>query len=313
MTKKENRNKSYHFISNRHLVTLGWSENLICFKNISTSFDFNWVNAPFWSTETEKPETVNINEIVDFSATESWKSIELARLAKQECEYYETQLTTMKDDLNRIKRTVISHIDANERESKDDQFPMQFFNLNAIEIDMQSGALKEQIDFKRECLEQIFSNEKSRIENIKQIMWDCFETKLQKLKGVFTDIFIQNFPLTILDEKLSNEQILKVLLSNENLFAVICKWEPWIHPNRMIEGDIPWPTVDVQLNKNTDRFSNFASKIIDQQLNSNVNLDFDFFSALPIEPESVDINNEKVVNTYNLKIYVSIHGQSCFI
>lgn len=309
MITEENRNKSKRFISNRHLVTLGWSENLICFKNISTSFDFNWINAPFRSTETDEPEIVNINEIVDFDATESWKSIELARLAKEECEYYEAQLTTMKEDLDRIKRTVISYIDANERESKVDQFPMQFFNLNAIEIDMQSGALKEQIDFKRECLEHTFSNEKSRIENIKQIMWDCFETKLQKLKGVFTDIFIQNFPLTVLDEKLSHEQILKVLLSNEKLFAEICKWKPWIHPNQMIEGDIQWPTVDVQLNKNTDRFSNFASKIIDQQLNSNVNLDFDFFSALPIEPESVDINNEKVVNTYNLKIYVSIHGQ----
>lgn len=287
-------------------MTLGWSENLICFKNISTSFDFNWINAPFEALDSTKPEIVTINELVDLNATESWKSIELARLAKEECDYYEAQLSSMKQHLDQIKTTVINYLDSNELELKDDKFPIQFFNLNATEVDIQSGALKQQIETKRKSLQQIFSDEKSRIENIKQIMWDCFEKKLQKLKGVFTDIFIQNFPLTALDEKLGNEIILKELLENDELFQRIAEWKPWIHPNVMIEDDIEWPTVEVHLHRNIDRFSAFASKIIDQQLNSNVILDFNFFGALPMKSESVNINNETQVNAYNMKIYVSI-------
>lgn len=287
-------------------MTIGWSENLICFQNISTSFDFNWINAPFDATETEKPEIVKFDEILDLNSTDSWKTIELDRLATEEYEYYGAQLKAMNENLNRIKSTVISYIDSNELELRDDQFPMQFFNLNATEVDIQSGALKDQIELKRELLQQTFFNEKSRIENIKQMMWDCFDTKLQKLQGVFTDIFIENFPLTALDEKLGDETILNELLKNEQIFRQICKWKPWIHPNLTIEEEITWPVVEIQAHKTIDRFSNFASKIIDQQLNANVNLDLNFFSALPIETENVDISNETIVNTYNLKVYVSI-------
>lgn len=287
-------------------MTIGWSENLICFQNISNSFEFNWINAPFDATEAEKPEIVKFDTILDLNSTDSWKTIELDRLATEEYEYYGAQLKKMNEDLNRIKSTVISYIDSNELELRDDQFPMQFFNLNATEVDIQSGALKDQIELKRELLQQTFFNEKSRIENIKQMMWDCFDTKLQKLQGVFTDIFIENFPLTALDEKLGDGAILKELLKNEQLFRQICKWKPWIHPNLTIEEEIEWPEVEIQTHTNIDRFSNFASKIIDQQLNANVNLELNFFSALPIEPENVDISNETIVNTYNLKVYVSI-------
>lgn len=288
------------------MITLGWSENLICFKNISTSFDFSWINAPFESElESEKLEVINIDETLGLTpSSNSWKSLELVRLTKEECAGYETQLENMQQDLARIKQTIINYMNINELESKDEQFPIQFFNLNATEADIKSGALKEQIEAEREGLEKLFSEEKARIENIKRIMWDCFETKPQKLQGVFTEIFIQNFPLTDLDEKLSNEFILNKVLEDQELFHQVCELKPWIHPNIMIDNDIDWP-IESQITKTTDRFSVLASRIIDQQLTSNVNLDYNFFSTLPTEQENVDIHDENVVNVYNVKVYVS--------
>lgn len=285
------------------MITLGWSENLICFKNISTSFDFSWINAPF-DSESEKLELINIDETLGLTSGNSWKSLELSRLIKEECAGYETQLEMMQQDLDRIKKTIINYMNINELESKDEQFPIQFFNLNATEADIKSGALKEQIEVEREGLEKAFSDEKSRIENIKRIMWDCFETKPQKLQGVFTDIFIQNFPLTDLDEKLSEESILNKVLEDQELFRQVCELKPWIHPNIMIRDDIEWP-MESQTTKTTDRFSVLASKIIDQQLTSKVNLDYNFFSILPTEQENIDIHDENVVNAYNVKVYVS--------
>lgn len=290
---------------NRHLITLGWSENLICFQNISTCFDFSWINAPF-ETESEKLEVINIDETLELTPTNSWKSIELARLTKEECAGFETQLENMKKDLERIKQTIVNYMDMNERESRDEQFPIQFFNLNATEADIKSGALKQQIEAEREGLEKAFSDEKARIENIKQIMWDCFETKPQKLQGIFTEIFIQNFPLTDLDERLSDETLLNKVLEDQELFHKICEIKPWIHPNIMIREDIEWPGMDSQATKTTDRFSVVASRIIDQQLSSKVNLDYNFFSTLPTEQENVDIHDETVVNAYNIQVYVSI-------
>lgn len=287
------------------MITLGWSENLICFKNISTSFDFSWINAPFESeSESEKLEVINIDETLGLTPSNSWKSLELVRLTKEECAGYETQLENMQQNLARIKQTIINYMNINELESKDEQFPIQFFNLNATEADIKSGALKEQIEAEREGLEKSFSEEKARIENIKRIMWDCFETKPQKLQGVFTEIFIQNFPLTDLDEKLSDESILNKVLEDQVLFHQVCELKPWIHPNVMIRDDIEWP-MESQTTKTTDRFSVLASKIIDQQLTSKVNLDYSFFSALPTEQENVDIHDENLVNVYNVKVYVS--------
>lgn len=287
----------------RHLITLGWSGNLICFKNISTSFDFSWINA-FESTDSENLEIISIDETLNLTRTVSWKSVEMTRIAKDECDNYETQLETMQTNLSRIKRTMINYMHINDLESKEEQFPIQFFNLNATEADIQSGALKKQIESERESLEETLLNEKSRIENIKHIMWDCFETKPQKLQGIFMEIFIQNFPLTNLDEKLSDETLLERVLDNHELFNEICKLKPWIHPNIMIREDIEWPTIEAHQNKTTDRFSAFASKIIDQHLTSNVNLDYNFFSTLSMEPETVDIHDETQVNAYNIKIYV---------
>ncbi|XP_055325488.1 cilia- and flagella-associated protein 43 [Sitodiplosis mosellana] len=285
----------------RHLISLGWSENLICFKNISTSFDYSWINAPFHS-ESNKLEVINIDETL-VTPIDSWKSIELARQTREECAAYETELENIKQDLDRIKRTIVHYMDINERQPNDEQFPIQLFNLNATEADIKSGALKEQIEAEREALEMEFSDEKARIENIKQIMWDCFDTKPQKLQGIFSDIFIQNFPLTDLDEKLGDETLLNKILEDQELFHQVCELKPWIHPN--IHEDIKWP-IETQTTKTTDRFSLLAARIIDQQLTSKVNLDYNFFSTFPTEQENVDIHDEPVVNAYNVKIYHNI-------
>lgn len=294
------------FVRYRHLITLGWSKSLICFKNISIKFDFSWINAPFDAPELEKPNTITIDDLFESTQMDSWKSLELARLAREECENYECQLKTMHNDLERIKNAVVDYLNMNELEAEQEQFPIQFFNLNATEADIQSGALKEQIEFERVSLEKSFCGEKLRIENIKQIMWNCFETKPQKLQGIFTDIFIQNFPLTDMDEKLSDDMLLQKLLSDKELFNQISELKPWIHPSTTIKEEINWPTIDSQTNKLSERFSTFASKIIDQHLTANVNLDYNFFGTLPMEPETVDIHNETLVNIHNVKVYVRI-------
>lgn len=295
------------------MITLGWSRNLICFKNISTAFEFSWINAPFVS-DSEKLDVVNIDETLELNRIESWKSIELNRQAKAECAAYESELANMKENLDRIKRTIVNYLDINECEPKDEQFHIQFFNLNATEADVKNGALKEQIEAERESLEKEFTNEKARIENIKHIMWDCFETKPQKLQGIFTDIFIQNFPLTDLDEKLGDETLLNKVLESQDLFHAVCELMPWIHPNIMMDSDVKWPIESQTTTKATDRFSLLAARIIDQQLTSKVNLDYNFFSILPTEQENVDIHDDTAVNAYSIKIYVSIKrdGNKCF-
>lgn len=289
----------------RHLVTLGWSENLVCFKNITTSFDYSWINAPFEPPASEKREIVNIDDAL-IAPSESWKTIELSRLAELEYDHYERQLKGMKQDLERIKSTVIHYMDINMVKSSEEQFPMQFFNLNATEADLQSGALKELIETKRQCLEKIFEDEKTRILNIKQIMWDHFETKPLEMRAIFTNIFIQNYPLTDLDMKLGDEVVLTQVLQSEDLFKQIGALKLWIIQNHVDQEDIKWPVANTQANKYNERFSAFASKIIDQNLSANVNLDLNFFSTLPTESIDLDINEEASVNSFSIRIYVSL-------
>lgn len=280
---------------------------MICFKNISASFDFSWINAPFES-QTNKIETINIDERPQLMATESWKSIELDRLSEEECNNYQTQLDYMQNNLQRIKRTICNYLDMNELEtSEDDKFPIQFFNLNATDDDIKSGAWTVQLESEREILEKSFMNEKARIENIKRIIWNCFEIKPQKVHGIFTDIFIENFPLTDLDENLADELIFNKLLNDNKRFAQICALKPWIFTNVMINDEMEWPVDELQLDQTIDRFNVFATETIDQQLSSNWNFDFNFVSTLPMDSlENVDIHDESMVNAYNIKVYVSL-------
>lgn len=285
---------------------MGWSGNLIGFQNTSTIFEFAWINAPI-DNENESIDEIQMVAATT-SATEPWKSAELARLANEEHAHYEAQLQSMHEHLYRIKSTITNYVDSNAMEPIDEQFPLQFFNLNSTEADIQSGALKEHIERQRKELEQIFADEKSRIENIKQIMWDCFETKPQKLQGIFTDIFIQNFPLTDLDVKLCDETLVQKVLMIAELFQQICEIKPWIHPNILIKEVIAWPVAAAQPKSHSDRFSVLATKIKDQQLTANVNLDYNFFSTLSTESEMVEISNERRVNEHNIRMHVSEIG-----
>lgn len=227
--------------------------------------------------------------------------MELARLANEEIAHYANQVQLIDRDLNAIKMAIRNLMDSNAVELMQEQYPIQFFNLNASD---QNDTLKGHIESERKSLEKMFADEKSRIENIKQIMWDCFETKPQKLQGIYTDIFIQNYPLTDLDEKLNDEAMLKKVLENEELFRQICELKPWIHPNISIKTEIEWPKEPAQCKSTSERFSLFASKIVDQQLTANVNLDYNFFATLSIESENIDISNDRLVNDHNIRMHV---------
>lgn len=283
---------------------------MIGFKNISTIFEFLWINTPVFnaSSDADEKAVISIDEMTaettlpSSSSSPSWKSMELARLADEEIAHYANQVQLILHDLNAIKIAIRNLIDSNAVELMDEQYPIQFFNLNASD---QNDTLKEHIELERKSLEKVFADEKSRIENIKQIMWDCFETKPQKLQGIYTDIFIQNYPLTDLDEKLNDEAMLKKVLQNEELFRQICDLKPWIHPNISIRNEIEWPKERTQFKTTSERFSLFAAKIVDQQLTANVNLDYNFFATLSIESENIDISNDHLVNEHNIRMHVS--------
>lgn len=292
------------------MITLGWSGNLIGFQNISTKFEFLWINTPLtMPSDSIGNSTISIDELLaeknfaTSSTSSSWKSMELDRLANEELAHYAVELQSIHNDLNAIKLAICNYMDANATESMSDQYPIQFFNLNASN---QNDTLKEFIDMERKSLEKMFSDEKLRIENIKQIMWDCYQTKPQKLQGVYSDIFIQNYPLTDLDEKLSDDTMLKRCLNNDELFEQICNLKPWIHPSISIKTEIDWPKEKAQCKSMmADRFSLFVSKIVDQQLTANVNLDYNFFSTLSIESENINISDDKLVNAHHIRMHVS--------
>lgn len=284
------------------MITLGWSSNLIGFRNISTIFEFLWINTPLnINTNSNEEAIIAIDEIV--AKTTTWKSMEFTRLADKENAHYAVQLESINHDLNALKTAISEHMDKNASELVDEQYPIQFFNLNASH---QNDTLKEYFESERKSLEKMFFDEKLRVENIKRIMWDCFATKPQQLQSIhISDIFIQNYPLTNLDEKLGDESILSEVLKNDELFQRICNLEPWIHPNISIKNEIKWPNEKTQFKSTIDRFSLFASKIIDQQLTANVNLNYNFLSTISMESENIDISCERLVNAHNIRMHVS--------
>lgn len=296
-------NKLFSFIF-RYIVTLGHNNNLICVQNEGASIEFLWINAQFSGSDLNIEKVVFEENII----AKTWKDIEMERLEDEEYQSYQQELGAIGHDLSQIKETVSLYIAANEREPIDGRFSIQFFNLDVIETQRQIDMAQMDFEKERVSLETQYANEKQCIDKIKKFTWDCYNVKPLKLRDIFTKIYAQNYPLTHLDERISNLKGEKLAKTPE-LVNRICTLKPWKRKNLLDVEEIPWPdNFNIKSDsflRNAERFSAMASKVIDQQLNTKVKWSYDFIGLMSSYHETISVDDEFQVNVHNIKVYVS--------
>lgn len=285
---------------------MGDNKNFLCFRNGEGTFEFLWINVHFNEATVTNEQTDNKRRI----ESKPWKDVETEHLFGADYESHRTEIESIIYDLKQIKETVAFYIAANERESIDERFPIQFFNLDMIETQRQNEIAKKNFELVHSALESQYTIEKMRIQNIKKFTWNCYDVKSLKLRDILTKNYVENFPLTHLDECMSNSVNFDELIKMSELINRICILQPWQRYNLFNDEPIQWPViVNAKTNigcKYTERFTAMASKVIDQQLSTKVKWHYDFIASMTFCHEHIDVDNECQVNVYNLKIYVSM-------
>lgn len=206
-----------------------------------------------------------------------------------------------------IKAEVITLIDANEVEFKETKLPMKFFNIDVMGIESKTEAHNRAMERMKCKLKDFCAEQMSTIHHIKQHTWDAMATKARKLRSISNNLFVENYPLSVLDEKLSDEHIIEAILKNPGLVKSINEFQPWTQKtisHRII--DVPTVITDCERSRHMERFSVAATKIIDKNLRASATSSHLFITPIATQSKDVDIQDENQVYEHSLRVFVRI-------
>lgn len=235
--------------------------------------------------------------------SKSWKHTELTRIRKQKLDHFKPISESLQEELTHFKNIVKMHLDASEN-----HFPIQFFNIDIDKIEHQKAENKKHLECERNELENEFLMTTTQIARIQKNLIDGFQYSRIKIRELSSDLFIENYPLTHLDGKISSDDIREIFIANPDLFQRICKLEPWMRCNVINNNELTWfkSSADV-CSDGIERFTDAVSKIIDLQLNTHTSWPNDFTSGLANFDDDIhDVTNENNANVHNIQIYVRV-------
>lgn len=290
-------------------MTIGKNGNHVCYRKNMDSFEFLWMNILRETHGNIGSEMFTTKSPISWSGRlKSWKQTELTRICKEKSDHFKPLFASIHEELTHIKNTVKMHVNHSEMRPVTYHFPIQFFNLDIESIEQQKEENMKNLECKQNELENEFLMIKTQIARIQKNLIDGFKCSQIRIREIFNELFIENYPLTHLDGKLLSVDIMEILIANPELFQQICKLEPWIRCNVIKKNELKWfqSSADV-CSEGIERFSAAVSKIIDLKLSTHISWAKDFTSGLTdVDEEIHDVTNENKVKLHNLKVYVRI-------
>lgn len=285
-------------MSTSHIIAVGGDHSIIC---VSRSGQINWINVPFEYSDTssDAPEerSIRINPVGP-----SWKDLEQQQRESDDRKRYEQNIEFIRSELDRIKASTVSLINANEERAT---VPLQFFNFDTNEMDRLQVIAAETYYNERKRLESELAARYQQIEYVQRFVWAPYLVKPIKIYGIDNKLFVENYPLTELEVKLANEQFLTEILASSELSAHVCHIRNQQRPNEFIDGsgDIAWPVVEES--KKYGKISAIVAKVCDQQLSTSMSWNQNFLKYVTADDKVIDITDQHQINVSNVKVHVS--------
>lgn len=162
----------------------------------------------------------------------SWVQIQLLEQREIEIETFKQERKQCVADLRALNRKIKQLIDANEIAPDDEQLPIQEFNVDwdGITIAEQNAELQrnsEQDKIRHECEHLI-----AFTEAIKNISWNQMAIKGRNIRGIFTRLKVENYPLLFpeKDKELALQHA-HFWRTTEKMVANNDTFQPWVPMN----------------------------------------------------------------------------------
>lgn len=240
----------------------------------------------------------------------SWKSIETEKTSTAEAEKSIIELASVASELARIKANVELLLNANDNtESSDERLPTKAFNVNKSGTDRLYEKKARERDALRQRRIEFQRYQQEILEHIKRCTWDRMRVKPTKIRSIGAcDIFIENYTMTELDEKMGNDANIEQILQMPEVIAAINKFEPWtLKTVDRGKLELPEPRANLMKSKVFERFTNVATKIMERNLNARATSSHLFITPIATETNEINIEDSLQVFEHNVRAYVSIH------
>lgn len=186
----------------QYAITLGHSGIMICTKLNQTPMDTGFEDKVIkknqeWRKVHSKHSTegfVLLQELED----KRWLDIQKLRFLEKEEQLHRTERTNILNEFSSLKTKLKELIDNNERMPVAERIELDVFNIanEWTKIKAEEAAEQREIEDKR--MEACIEAQSKVNEAIVQQCWNSMEIKGCQIRGIFTKVNVDNFPLTTL-------------------------------------------------------------------------------------------------------------------
>ncbi|GAB0093714.1 uncharacterized protein DMENIID0001_088880 [Sergentomyia squamirostris] len=214
-----------------YIICLGFTGNLICFRPNLKIMDHSGGKFELSRLEIrEKCLSPTIDHTPKTSiGNASWLEVQEMEHTNRVRQKYQAQRDSIMKDLDYLRREVGKLLDNNEICPEEEKLPIHEFNLDSSHVENMIKKAKRDRQDQISKMQEFIRAQNDITEWIRKSCWDQMTVKSIKVRGIFTNLFIENYPVLKLDgiwEKHLNQIRMWIRLENLSNSDKFLPWKP---------------------------------------------------------------------------------------
>uniref|UniRef100_A0A336L9U7 Cilia- and flagella-associated protein 43 n=1 Tax=Culicoides sonorensis TaxID=179676 RepID=A0A336L9U7_CULSO len=268
-------------------ITLGHSGVMICTKlnqnTVDTGFEDQVLKVNReWRREHSKDTTEGFILTEEFE-DKRWLDIQKMKFLEKEEELHRIERTNILNEFSSLKAKLKELIDNNERMPVAERIDLDVFNIaNEWTKILAEAAADERMREEKRMKDFIEAQTKVN-ETIVQKCWDSMEIKGCQIRGIFTKVCVDNYPLAIVSDAKQNLKFRNALLWRKLEVMASCKDEflPWI--------PIPANQLETLLSHDPDLVTDYEKSCPETILSLTGTRSFNFIERMQLRYQQMNI------------------------
>lgn len=218
----------------QYAISLGNSGVMICTKlnlnPVDTDYEDKVIKRNQEWRKSHSKDTTEGFVLVDELENKRWLDIQKLRFLEKEEQLHQTERTNILNEFKSLKAKLKELIDNNERMPVAERIELDIFNIANEWTKIKAEEAANQREFEEKRMEAFIEAQSKVNEAIVKNCWDTMEIKGCQIRGIFTKVNVDNFPLTITNATKKNVALENATLWRKLEVMASCKDEflPWI-------------------------------------------------------------------------------------
>uniref|UniRef100_A0A1B0EX10 Uncharacterized protein n=1 Tax=Phlebotomus papatasi TaxID=29031 RepID=A0A1B0EX10_PHLPP len=159
----------------------------------------------------------------------SWLDVQKIEQKRRERQKYQEVRDAIIRDLDDLRREIGKLLDNNETCSDEEKLPIHEFNLDSNHVENMIRKAGRDRQEETGKMQEFITSQNEISEWIRKSCWDQMSVKSTKVRGIFTNLFIENYPVLEMDgiwEKRLNQILMWIKLENLTNSDKFLPWKP---------------------------------------------------------------------------------------